>query len=52
MENFRKLKMLYDIIRPIGLIQLMADALGMICMPYLIVVVSVNVIFYYSKIKV
>jgi len=43
--------MFYDIIRPVGMVQLMADALGMICMPYLIVVVSVNAILYHRKMQ-
>jgi len=37
--------MFNDIIRPIGLVQLIADALGMICMPYLIVVVSLRKLY-------
>jgi hypothetical protein len=37
---FRHLKKFYDISRPIGLIQVLGDASGMICMPYLIVLVS------------
>jgi len=40
MKNFRKLETLYGISRPIVLVYMVGDAIGMITMPFLIVMVS------------
>lgn len=40
-NNYRKLEILYGITRPIVLLYMIGDALGLITMPYLIVMVRI-----------